>query len=112
MIFEKNASLGLNKSHDSTTSSNPANLPRWGQSRKLKIFTIISEFSKVQFKSNANCNIKYLFVEVKNECSKLLLGCTYRPNRNIDMTDYLDFIENISYLMTKLLLLGTLTAML
>ena len=44
-------------------------------------------------KSKSDSKIEYLFVEVLHNNCKVLVGCIYRPNKNIDFTDLFQRID-------------------
>lgn len=49
--------------------------------------------SKVVYRSKGEDNIEYLFLEITARDTKLLIGCTYRPNKNIPYENFLRFLE-------------------
>ena len=43
-----------------------------------------------------NSDIEYVFIEIKSNGQILLVGCTYRPNKNICLIDYMSKIESLT----------------
>lgn len=57
-------------------------------------------------RSNSDSAIEYLFVEIICGCEKLLFGCVYRPNKNVDTSLFLSTVENLSLMYSNLILAG------
>ena len=47
-------------------------------------------------KSPVNNLIEYLFLELSSGASKLLLGSVYRPYRSVDISEFIEYLHDIS----------------
>ena len=50
----------------------------------------------VKLKNSVDSALEFIFVEIKNDSQKILVGCTYRPNRRIDLSEYMALIEDVT----------------
>ena len=66
--------------------------------------------SDLQFKiinrSPNDNEIEYLFLELSSDDSKLLLGSVYRPNRNVDISTFIEYLEELSLMYNNIVLAG------
>ena len=46
-------------------------------------------------KSSTDSQIEYLFLEICTENNKMLIGSVYRPNRTIDISTFISFLEDL-----------------
>ncbi|XP_022226291.1 uncharacterized protein LOC121403754 isoform X1 [Drosophila obscura] len=62
--------------------------------------------AKILCKQGPDSAIEYLFLTITINRRKMLLGCIYRPNRNIDYSDLTSLITDISLTYTDVILAG------
>lgn len=56
------------------------------------------------------CEIEYVFVELVNDESKLLIGTAYRPNRHVNLLPLIDAVDEISLSCPNVILCGDLNS--
>ena len=61
---------------------------------------------KIIAQSPCDSLIEYLFIEIMSNESNLLLGCVYRPNRNVDTTNFIDFLDSFTLNYSNILICG------
>lgn len=49
---------------------------------------------KLNCKSLNLSSIEYLFLVITTKSDRILLGCVYRPNKNVNYTQFIDFWKN------------------
>lgn len=66
--------------------------------------------SKVRLKSCNEEKVEYIFVEIVSSGRKMLIGCIYRPNRNIHFDQFFTVLETLTVAYSDLLLAGDFNA--
>jgi len=61
---------------------------------------------RVVLKSDIDSQIEFIFVEINNGSSKLLVGCAYRPNSQTDLEPFLNVVENAGLSFANIILCG------
>ena len=97
-------------SDDSFCNLNGFNVFRCDRSGRrgggVAIFTRVDINSKIIRKSSPGSEIEYLFIEIKCNNNKLLVGSVYRPNRNIELTSLFSILDELTFVSPFIIVAG------
>lgn len=62
--------------------------------------------TRIVAKSSSTNLCEFLFLEVRNDSNKLLLGCCYRPNRFTSLCDITDLLESLAVEYADIVVVG------
>ncbi|XP_059223744.1 uncharacterized protein LOC131997206 [Stomoxys calcitrans] len=66
--------------------------------------------TRICARSVADDSIEYVFIELSATERKLLLGCVYRPNNNIDIQPFLEVVEHLTITYPDVIIAGDLNS--
>jgi len=82
------------------------------ENQRIKRGGGVAIFVRESLKCNVVCHsspdseIEYIFLALHDSTERILLGCVYRPDKNIDLNPLIDTIENISLDFENIIIAG------
>lgn len=81
-------------------------LDRVGHGGGVAIYVRNGLSCKFNCASPPSSTTEYLFLEIFTKFDKVLIGCVYRPNRQICYNGFIDFLENLTIGHNKIIITG------